>query len=205
MAVDAPAFFQWLADHAFPVWVADSRFVLDQAEGLGRSAGPFKDKLDFSKVGALGWSFGGATAVELTYADPRVKVGVDQDGQLFGAVREKGTTRPVMLMHNTDDPVASVPDSMKAVMGKLVAETRALDSVTKARSTGPFAEVWIERTGHGHFSDLTFVYRPDSTKQLTAERAHTIINGYTLAFFEKYLRGKAVELPVYPEATLKEK
>ena len=33
-----------------------------------RDAGPFKDKLDLTKVGALGWSFGGATAVELTGA-----------------------------------------------------------------------------------------------------------------------------------------
>jgi len=111
-----------------------------------------------------------------------------------------------MLMHNTDDPTAGVPAAQKEVMAKLVAETRALDSVVRARSTGPFAEVWVEKTGHGHFSDLTFVYRPDTTKQLSAERAHDIINGYTLAFFEKYLRGKKdVTLPSFPEAKLQEK
>ena len=203
VSVDAPAFFEWLGQHVFPVWVADSRFVLDQVGGLSRNDGPFKGKLDLDKVGALGWSFGGATAVELTVVDPRVKVGVDQDGQLFGNVRTKGSTRPVMLMHNTDDPTASVPAAQKEVMAKLVAETRAIDSVARALSTGPFAEVWIERTGHGHFSDLTFVYRPDSTKMLTARRAHEIINGYTLAFFDRYLMGKkGVVLPTFPEAKL---
>ena len=206
MMADAPNFFAWLGDHTFPVWVADSRFVLDQAEGLGKAAGPFKDKLDFTKVGALGWSFGGATAVELTYADPRVKVGVDQDGQLFGGVVEKGSTRPVMLMHNTDDPTASVPDSVKAAMAKLVEETRAISRRTKEKSTGPWAEVWIERTNHGHFSDLTFVYRPDTTKLLSAQRAHEIINAYTLAFFERHLREKKdVVMPTFPEARLEER
>ncbi len=205
VGVDAPAFFEWLGQHVFPVWVADSRFVLDQVAALSGSAGPFQGKFDLERVGALGWSFGGATAVELTTVDPRVKVGVDQDGQLFGNVRTKGTTRPVMLMHNTDDPVGSVPAAQKEAMGRLVAETRAIDSVARALSTGPFAEVWIERTGHGHFSDLTFVYRPDSTKMLTARRAHEIINAHTLAFFERHLLGKAgVALPVFPETTVKQ-
>ena len=206
MVQDAPNFFGWLAAQTFPVWVADSRFVLDQAEGLGRSAGPFKDKLDFSKVGALGWSFGGATAVELTHADPRVKAAVDQDGQLFGGVVEKGSTRPVMLMHNTDDPTASVPDSVKATMAKLVEETRAINVRTKAKSTGPWAEVWLEKTNHGHFSDLTLIYKPDTTKLMSAQRAHVIINAYTLAFFDRHLRGKTdVVLPTFPETRVDER
>jgi dienelactone hydrolase len=156
-------------------------------------------------VGALGWSFGGAAAVELTHADPRVKVGIDQDGTLFGGVRERGTTRPVMLMHNTEDPAASVPEAQKAIMNRLSAEARAIDSVTRARSTGPWTEVWIDRTGHGHFSDLTFFYPPDTTKKLSARRAHEIINGLTLAFFEKHLRGRSVSLPVFPEARVEHK
>jgi predicted dienelactone hydrolase len=206
MMQDAPAFFAWLGEQTFPVWVADSRFVLDQAEGLGRSPGPFKDKLDFSKVGALGWSFGGATAVELTHADPRVKVGVDQDGQLFGGVVEKGSTRAVMLMHNTDDPTASVPDSVKPAMAKLVEETRAISARTKAKSTGPWTEVRIDRTNHGHFSDLTLIYKPDTTKLLSARRAHEIINAYTLAFFDRHLRGKQdVVMPTFPEAKVEER
>jgi len=48
---------------------------------------------------------------------------------------------------------------------------------------------------------LTKLASGEATKQMTAERAHTIINGYTLAFFERYLRGKDVALPSFPEAT----
>jgi predicted dienelactone hydrolase len=198
IAVDAPAFFDWLAQQAFPVWLADSRFVLDQAEALDRDAGPFTGRLDVTKVGALGWSFGGATAVQLTRSDPRVKAAVDQDGQLFDDVKTHGTTRPIMLMHNTSDPAAGVPADKKEAMQRIVAQVRAGDSTAVARSTGPVVEVDITRTGHGHFSDLTFFYPPDST-QLTARRAHEIINGLTLAFFEKHLRGKNVTIPSYPE------
>jgi microcystin degradation protein MlrC len=135
-----------------------------------------------------------------------VKVGVDQDGQLFGNIRTKGSTKPIMLMHNTDDPTAGVPAAQKEVMAKLVAETRALDSVVRARSTGPFAEVWVEKTGHGHFSDLTFVYRPD-TDEAAVRRARARHHQRLHAgFFEKYLKGKKeVTLPVYPEARLQQK
>lgn len=199
----APLFFAWLADRAFPVWIADSRFVLDQAEGLNTD-GPFKGKLDMTKVGALGWSFGGATAIQLTRSDPRVKAGVDQDGQLFGDVKTQGTTRPVLFMHNTSDPVAGMSGDKKAGMQKIVDEVRAGDSTAMARSTGPLWEIDLAKTNHGHFSDLTLVYKPDST-QLTAQRAHEIINGWTLAFFETYLRGKKTEPPVYPEVTVKQR
>lgn len=201
--VSAPLFFAWLAERAFPVWIADSRFVLDQAEALNRD-GHFKGRLDLTKVGALGWSFGGATAIQLTRSDPRVKVAIDQDGQLFGDVKTEGTTRPVLLMHNTADPVAGVPADKKEGMQRIVDQVRAGDSTAMARSTGPLWEIDIAKTNHGHFSDLTLVYVPDST-QLTAQRAHEIINGWTLAFFETYLRGKKTEPPAYPEVTVKKR
>jgi predicted dienelactone hydrolase len=203
MAVDARAFFDWLEQQPFPVWLADSRFLLDQAETLNQNAGPFQDRLDMAKVGALGWSFGGATSIQLTRSDLRVKVAVDQDGQLFGDVKTQGTTRPILVLHNTSDPLASIPADKKAMMAPIVTEVLAGDSTAVARSTGPVVEVDLARAGHIHFSDLTLFYPPDST-QLTARRAHEIINALTLAFFERYLLGKTgVKLPEFPEAKVR--
>jgi len=202
IAVDALAFFAWLEQQPFPMWVADSRFLLDQAETLNRDAGPFQGRLDMAKVGTLGWSFGGATSIQLTRSDPRVKVAVDQDGQLFGDIKALGSTRPIMLLHNTSDPLATVPADKKAVMAPIVAQVLAGDSTAVARSTGPVVEVDLARAGHIHFSDLTLMYPPDST-QLSARRAHEIINALTLAFFERHLLGKTgVKLPEFPEAKI---
>jgi hypothetical protein len=52
----------------------------------------FYKRLDLSRIGMMGWSFGGATAMQMSRNDPRVKALVDQDGQLFGDVRDKGTS-----------------------------------------------------------------------------------------------------------------
>ena len=47
--------------------------------------------------------------------DPRVKAAVDQDGQLFGNVRDKGTPRPFMLMHHGIDDKPPKPEQIDAM------------------------------------------------------------------------------------------
>jgi hypothetical protein len=67
----------------------------------------------------------------------------------------------------------------------------------------------IAKTQHGDFSDLSlFETRPSD--QLNAQRAHDIIAAYTLAFFDKYLRGRDSDLlkassAKYPEVTFSKK
>jgi hypothetical protein len=80
-----------------------------------------------------------------------------------------------------------------------------------AKSTGPVYQVTIAKTHHGHFSDLTLTlyrdYFRDST-WIDARRAHSIINAYTLAFFDQYLRHRRSELlqasgTPFPEVTFR--
>ena len=199
----------YLGNEAFPTWVKDARFALDRVEQLNREAGLFQGRLDLDRIGALGWSFGGATAVQLSREDSRVKAAVDQDGQLFGEVRERGSSRPVMLMHNDSDPLKQVPDSLRPVMGELVAQVRRFDSTFRARTAGDWYDVTIAKTNHGHFSDLTLFF-PRDTTQMDPRRAHVIINAYTLAFFDFYLRGKSSPLlagasPDHPEVTFRKR
>ena len=201
---DARATFAYLESELFPTWVADAQFVLDRVEGLARDAGsPLRGRLDLARVGALGWSFGGATAVDLVIRDPRVRAAIDQDGQLFGMGRSGVPARPVLLMHNTSDPLQGVPPADRPALAEIMAETRALDARLRAVATGPGADLSIARTTHGHFSDLTLFIPPDS-KQLPAARAHAIITAYTLAFFDRHLRGIGTGEPAarFPEVTL---
>ena len=193
---------QWdyLGNQLFPMWVGDARFVLDQLERLDKAeGGRFKDRLDLSKIGMLGWSFGGATSVEMLVTDPRVKAAVDQDGQLFGRSRTVGATRPVMLLHNDADPVAEAPEADRAMFRELVTMVDGWTRAFTENSTGPVYDVTIAKSTHGHFSDLTLFFRRDSTK-IDPKRAHEVINAYTLQFFDRYLKGQPAPLLENPSA-----
>ena len=88
----------------FPLWVGDAIYTLDNIERLNaEDKGRFAGRLDLDRIGAFGWSFGGATSIQLTRSDPRIRAALDHDGQLFGDVREKGTDKPIMLLHNTEN------------------------------------------------------------------------------------------------------
>jgi len=208
---DAIANWNYLNTVVFPTWTADARFVLDRLEELNRTRGSlFHKRLDLDRIGVFGWSFGGATSVQLSKDDPRVKAAVDHDGQLFGDVREKGTTRPVMLIHNSQTPQElGTTDRDREVMAELVSMVRAWDSTFRASSTNDWYDVTIAKTTHGHFSDLTLFF-PKNVAQLEPSRAHEIINAYTLAFFDKYLRGRDSDLlagpsPSYPEVAFRKR
>ena len=94
-------------------------------------------------------------------------------------------------------------------MKELTAMTTQRDRQFLDRSTGDRYEVTIAKTQHGHFSDFLLFFPPRSD-ELDARRAHEIIVAYTLAFFDKYLRGRDSDLLAapsgkYPEVTFQKR
>jgi len=81
-------------------WIADIGFVLDRLGQLNTSdaSGKFKGRLDMTRVGVFGHSFGGATALQFCHDDPRCKAGIDVDGQPFGSVIQEGLHQPFMFV-----------------------------------------------------------------------------------------------------------
>src|SRR3984893_19680 len=92
-------------------WTADIEFVLDRLERLNTSdsSGKFTGRLDMTRVGVFGHSFGGATAAQFCHDDSRCKAGINVDGQPFGSVIQAGLHQPFMFLlsdHGTSsDPV----------------------------------------------------------------------------------------------------
>lgn len=204
---DALASWAHLNDPVFKIWEADARFALDQVEGLNRDPGPFQGRLDLTKVGAFGWSLGGALAIQLTASDPRFKAAVDHDGQLFGDVRERGTTRPVFQFHHGLDDALEYPEKDRPMVREMMAMVDGWDSTTRVRSAADWYSATIAGTDHGDFSDLALFY-PRAKERLDPKRGHEIIKAYTLAFFDQYLRGNPSELlsatgPRMPEVTFR--
>jgi hypothetical protein len=199
--------WDWMNNEVFPTWIADASFTLDKIAELDRTPGQlFHGRLDLSRIGMFGWSFGGATSLQMSRNDPRVKAVVNQDGQLFGDVRDEGTSRPFMLMHHDGGHAPFRPEHA-SIMKELRAMVRAWYRSLVDRSTGDWYEITIARTRHRHFSDLV-LFGPRNPADLDPHRAHEIITAYTLAFFDKYLGGKdshLLDLPSspYPEVTFR--
>jgi predicted dienelactone hydrolase len=190
---------------AFPIWIEDSRFVLDQIEKLNRAPGPLQSRLDLDRIGMLGWSFGGAAAIEMLRTDPRVKAAVNHDGRLFGGAANEPIARPFMLMHHGGDDVAAAPEANRALVRDNVSQVHAIDSAARARATGDWYDVTIAKTNHGHFSDLPlFLALFSDTTLLSGRRDHEIITAYTIAFFDRYLKGTPSDLLARPAPALPE-
>jgi hypothetical protein len=146
-------------------------------------------------------------AVQLSRDDPRVVAAVDHDGQLFDDVRQAGTTRPVLLIHHGVDDALEYPEEDRAMVRDLMTEVSSWDSTARMASTGDWYELTVAGTDHGNFSDLAlFLKQPDG--RTDPKRAHEIINAYTLAFFDQYVKGRpsallAAPSPPFPEAALR--
>ena len=205
---DALAGWDFLDEHHFTAWVADAVFVLDQLEALNGS-GHFAGRLDLDRIGMYGWSFGGATSIEMSAIDERVKAAIDHDGQLFGSAPRVGTDKPFMLMHNTelreaptsDDP--EVAEANARAMEQLMGAVDSTSAAMRTASTGDWYDVSISGTNHGSFSDLV-LFLPGSSPGIEPARGHEIINALTVAFFDRYLKGAETQLLDDPGAVFPE-
>jgi predicted dienelactone hydrolase len=152
-APDSPSVWQALAERNFglrkqtllPVdlqlWTQDSRFVLDQVFKLnaGELDRRFAGRLDLTRIGAFGHSFGGATAAELLLTDPRVKAAANLDGTQEGTVLGKALPGPFLLAQE-GEPQGHVGNQ--------------LNKVLYAASPGLFWTLEMVGAVHNDFSDL---------------------------------------------------
>lgn len=102
------------ADRLIAAWKADIAFVLDQLTRLNTAdeTGKFTGRLDLTRIGLLGHSFGGATALQFCRDDSRCKAGIDLDGAPLGNVVTEGIHQPFMFLLS-DHSRESDPESQK--------------------------------------------------------------------------------------------
>ncbi|MFH1741610.1 MAG: hypothetical protein ABIH23_21600 [bacterium] len=167
--------------------VQDVRFVLDQLEVIG--AGPvfesLADVLNFDRVGVLGMSLGGAVTTQTLQEDPRFKAGVVLDEE-FVTIRA-GIDQSAMFLYGSLSP-GGTSDLESALRG--------------GGYTGR-----IRGTVHIDFSEGPFWWRlfslPGNWPSSTVDdpvRVTRIIADYTVAFFDKILKGRSVPLLDGPSA-----
>src|SRR5262249_43800268 len=85
-----------------------TKIMVPLVSGIGRAIGHlqqlsfadarFRSRLDLTRVGVFGHSFGGAQAAQFCSQDNRCRAGVDLDGRLFGSVITTGISVPFMFL-----------------------------------------------------------------------------------------------------------
>jgi predicted dienelactone hydrolase len=202
-----------LADEELRVQTEDCRFVLDTLERFDGTAGhPLAGRIDVSKVGCYGFSYGGAVAVEWAREDDRVLSALELDGVLHGVAAREGLNKPLMVI---DSVTVQAPEEIPAGLDQLAESTMRMMqlSAEAKRATlsrfGGYA-VYLGRMHHGSFSDRSFMSpwrRLSGGSRIPARRCAQILNGYVLAFFQQTLLRRpspllAAEARVFPEAEL---
>jgi predicted dienelactone hydrolase len=180
------------------IWTDDTRFLIDELGRIqeGEKESPLVGKLDIARLGIFGQSFGGVTAVQVCSVDDRCRAGISLDSGLprdyAGRAIDFPLKQPFMFMLNE---------------GWAYFMRTNLDAV-KNTAYG----VTVCGTTHFDFTDL-FLYSPvlkftNAFGPIDGYRMVKIINNYTLAFFDEYLKGEISPLldgpsPDYPEVTIK--
>src|SRR5205807_5181414 len=119
------------ANRLLIAWTSDMAFVFDKLEQLNASpaSGKFAGRLELTRVGVFGHSFGGATAAQFCHEDSRCKAGIDVDGAPHGSVIQAGIHRPFMFLLS-DHSRESDPEShhilanMQSIYDRLPADGR---------------------------------------------------------------------------------
>ena len=192
----------------------DVVFTLDRLADLNRADpnGILTGKLNLQRVGVFGVSLGGIVVGEACLGEPRIHACLVMDAPMSTDVVRAGLRRPTMWI--TRD-AATMRLERKRAGGWPEVEIEAhLKSMRAAYDglTGPGYFVRVPGMFHSNFTDIA-IWTPLASLlglagPIDPQRAHRIVNAYSLAFFDRHLSGLRVELldgssAQYPEADLK--
>jgi hypothetical protein len=164
-------------DKSVNLWTKDIQFVLDTLENTISLNTPDKlySKMDFSKVGTLGQSVGGAVAGQACLVDERIKAGINLDCFQFGDLYQQEMKKPFMLLQSDSYPLWAIAN--KIIYSK----------------TNPFYSININDSRHFIFSDCSIfpVKVNEKMKELIGEGDNNgniqLINAYIIDFYHHYL------------------
>jgi dienelactone hydrolase len=177
--------------------IIDALEVLDRVDPNGR----FRDRLDLDRVGVVGYSLGGAIAMQLCWRDDRLKAAVNIDGWFFDAARGGWIEQPFMFISDDSAAPTSTDLSNPNPSHRYPA---ILDDTTDRRMSSELAKhggvaVTVIGSDHQDFSDMAYLSRrtllqgrrPDGAAIRTAA-------DYSAAFFDQNLTGVASPLFTNP-------
>jgi dienelactone hydrolase len=175
----------------------DDIFVLNQLQTMNEDPNsPFFHRLDLNRVGALGYSVGGAVAEQAAFDDPRIQSVLNLDGWSFGELQQHGLPKPLMVIYEDKANTLPTPEQLHSgpMAQQLYWQFSAMDFAHVQQSMHQYGGWLLFAAGTHHvdfcdrslFSSLT---RFTGGGTVAPARAHSIVNAYTLAFFNQTLKG----------------
>jgi hypothetical protein len=155
-------------------------------------------KLDLQRIGIFGVSSGGVVGAEACLKDPRLKACLIMDVVMTADVVQKGLQQPSMWITRN-------ADTMRLEREKSGGWTEA--DIKQTQST--MRAVYDSLPGDGYFVQVPGMFHIDLTDDtyispifpyigfsgpIGSQRAHAIINAYSVAFFDKHLKGVSTAL-----------
>jgi len=184
------------AEQEVRVRALDLVFVLNQLAKINHhdALGILTGRFDLSRVGILGYSFGGAVAVEACWLDRRFRCAIDLDGALFGQASVEGIAQPLLVMTDSArlpsvDELTSPQASRRRYAAFLKEQVQLLWQDMKMHG-GYLME--ISEIAHSNFSDdalLSPLRWLTGAGRIGRYRAITIVRSYSVAFFKRFLNG----------------
>ena len=168
--------------------------VVDALEALNGAdpAGRFRGRLDLNRLGVVGYSLGGAIAMQLCWRDKRVKAVVNIDGWFFDAAPGGWIKQPLMFI--SDDTPAPTPADLDSP-DPTRRYPAVLDDTTERRMKNAFAMhggvmVTVLGSSHLDFSDAAYLSRVTLLERRRPDGAiiRTAAN-YAAGFFGQILNG----------------
>jgi pimeloyl-ACP methyl ester carboxylesterase len=184
------------------VAAADIRFALNALGRLDRTSKgqPFAGRVDFSRVGAFGHSMGGEAAARACQLDPRFRACSNQDGAIGWAPFELdasgwGMDQAFLLIERlpkgfpSDAELAAMHMTRKQAEDTMRRLRARQDTILMRVGKGSY-QVWLvaDSTRHASFSDELLLQAKNEADRDLRSRALKIVNEYTLAFFDRFLR-----------------
>jgi predicted dienelactone hydrolase len=195
------------ANKLLAAWTADIAFVLDRLSRLNASypSGKFTGRLDMTRVGVFGHSFGGATAAQFCSQDTRCKAGIDVDGSLHGSVIRAGIDKPFLFLlsdhgdFSADAETRRIKADIQSVYDRLPVDGRL--------------RIAIRGANHFTFSDDGALLKSRVMRGVLRilgglgidGRRQLVVTAYCVrSFFDAYLKGAGgsrpnMSSPLYPE------
>ena len=182
-------------DPLVSIRVADVKFILEAVKA--RKVPSLQHfNLNTNRVGVMGHSMGGATAISALINDTRFAAGVNHDGAMYGDVLTLGTSAPMLLMESTGHNQTQIPSWY--------------DVWQRLRGWG--LQLEIKPSTHGTYSDLPRITKtlgvsfPEllGKDAIDGARASELVWTYTVAFFDHFLKGKGEGLLSAPSLAFPE-
>jgi predicted dienelactone hydrolase len=187
-------------------WTADIGFVIDRLTVLNASgeSGKFVGRLDMTRVGIFGHSFGGAQAAQFCSEDSRCKAGIDIDGAPVGSVIQSGIHQPFMFLlsaqvESSDAESMQVKADIGAIYDRLPPDGRLLVEIAGANHFTFNDDGALLKSGI-----VLRALRLLGVLGIKGDRQLAVTSFCLHSFFDVYLKGEGIRplkitSPQYPE------